>query len=233
VTEKAAPARTFFAALVKRCVTAVAFSVMLSAHAQAVDFKVAEDADGKTVTILLTGPMVAGDALRMRSAIGGVPAGKSIVVHLGFSGGIRSEAMSIGRFLMQRRIPTVIPAKTRCTSPCPLALVGGRNPQTGKPSYIKYSSAGLGFTSVNPNFQDKEYTAADLDAAVANTQRQILQIADYLREVGADMNLLRHYQAVLKPTETRYISNEQALDLGIAIYFEETGQVIEPSKPRH
>lgn len=214
------------------CALAVAISAMSAANARAVDIKVVDDSDGKTVTILLTGQIVSGDALRVRSFIGGVAASKSIIVQLGFSGGLRTDAMSIGRFLNQSRIRTNIPTKVRCTSPCPLVLVGGRDPVTGKPSYIKYSSAGLGFTSVNPNFQDKDYTAADLDAAIANTQRDILQIADYLRDVGADMNMLRYYQSVLKQHETQYITNEQALDLGIAVMFEETGQVIEPTKSR-
>ena len=90
----------------------------------------------------------------------------------------------------------------------------------------------MGFTGVNPNFPEKDYTIADLDGAVANTQREILQIADYLRDVGADMNILKYYQSVLKQNETRYITNEQALDLGIAVMLEETGQVIEPRKSR-
>jgi hypothetical protein len=217
---------------VMTCTLGIAFSVTLAANTHAVDVKVVDDSDGKTVTILLSGQMISGDALRVRSFIGGVAASKSIVVQLGFSGGNRADAMSIGRFLYQTRIRTVIPAKVRCTSPCPLVLVGGRDPVTGKPSYVKYSSSGLGFTGVNLNFQDKDYTVADLDAAIADTQRDILQIADYLRDVGANMNLLRNYQSVLKQNDTQYITNEQALDLGIAVMFEETGQVIEPTKSR-
>jgi hypothetical protein len=214
------------------CALAVAVSAMLTANARAVDIKVVDDSDGKSVTVLLTGPMVAGDALRVRSFIGGVAASKSITVQLGFSGGLRSDAMSIGRFLYQTKIRTVIPANAHCTSPCPLVLVGGRDPVTGKSSYIKYSSAVLGFTGVKPNFPDRDYTAADLDGAIASTQRDILQIADYLRDVGADMNILKYYQSVLKQNETQYITNEQALDLGISIMFEETNQVIEPAKAR-
>ena len=130
------------------------------ANARAVEIKIVEDADDKVVTILLSGPMASGDALRVRSFINGVAASKPIVVQLAISGGFRTDAMSIGRFLYQSRIRTVVPAKARCTAPCPLVLVGGRDPTTGRPSHIKFSSAGLGFTSVHPNFQDKDYTAA-------------------------------------------------------------------------
>jgi hypothetical protein len=219
-------------ASVMTCALAVAISAILIANARAIDIKIVDDSDGKTATILLSGSMAVGDALRVRSFIGSVDPSKSIIVQLGFSGGFRTDAMSIGRFLNQTRIRTTIPAKVRCTSPCPLVLVGGRDPTTEKPSYIKYSSAVLGFTGVNPNFPEKDYTIADLDGAVANTQRDILQIADYLRDVGADMNMLKYYQSVLKQNETRFITNEQALDLGIAVMLEETGQVIEPRKSR-
>jgi hypothetical protein len=74
---------------------------------------------------------------------------------------------------------------------------------------------------------DKDYTAKDLDTAVASTQRDILQIADYLHAVNANLNMLRYYQSVLKPNEVKYLSNEEALDLGIAILIEETGQLVE------
>jgi hypothetical protein len=214
------------------CALAAAIAAMSTAHAFAVDIKVVDDSDGKTITILLTGQMAASDGLKVRSFIGGVAATKSITVQLGFAGGIRADAMSIGRFFHQTRIRTIIPAKVRCVSPCPLVLVGGRDPVTGKSSHIKYSSASLGFSGVTSNYKEKDYTVADLDGAVASTQRDILQIADYLRDVGADINMLRYYQSVLKPNETQYITNEQALDLGIAVMFEETGQVIEPSKSR-
>ena len=71
-------------------------------------------------------------------------------------------------------------------------------------------------------------TLKDLDTAVAGIQRDILQIADYLQAVNANLNLLRYYQSVLKQDEVKYITNEEALDLGIAVLLEETGQLIEP-----
>jgi hypothetical protein len=207
---------------------AAALVAAAAADALALDVKMVDEADGKASTVLLTGQVVAGDGLKVRSLVAGLPAPHSITAQIAFAGGVRADAMSIGRFFHQARIRTVIPAKLRCISPCPLVLVGGRDPLTGKASYIKYSSASLGFTGVTSNYADKEYTAADLDAAMASTQRDILQIADYLRDVGADINMLKYYQSVLKSNEVQYITNEQALDLGIAVFFEETGQVIEP-----
>jgi hypothetical protein len=210
---------------------AAALTMVAAAPASAIDVKV-QDTDAKATTIMLTGQVVAGDGLKVRSVVGSIAAAKPIIAELAFGGGQRADALSIGRFFHQMRIRTVIPAKLRCNSPCPLVLVGGRDPATGKGSYLKYSSGALGFTGVVANYQDKEYTIADLDAAVANTQREILQIADYLHDVGADINMLKFYQSVLKSNETQYITNEQALDLGIAVMFEETGQIIEPVSAR-
>jgi len=228
----AAPARGSAAhgAPIAAWIIAAALAVMGAAPAFAIDIKV-EDAEGKA-TIALTGTVAAGDGLKVRSIVGSIPAAKSILAELAFAGGVRADALSIGRFFHQMRIRTVVPAKLRCNSPCPLVLVGGRDPITGRASYLKYSSGALGFTGVVSNYADKEYTIADLDGAVAATQREILQIADYLHDVGADMNMLRYYQSVLKSNEVQYITNEQALDLGIAVMFEETGQIIEPSLVR-
>jgi hypothetical protein len=205
-----------------------ALSMLATAQAFALDFKVIDDKDDKTATVQLSGTVAVGDGLKVRAAVGALAQSKAVTVQLELAGGNRTEAMSIGQFFHRNRIRTVIPAKTRCISPCPLILVGGVDPVTGKASYVKSSTASLGFSGVVLNYQDKAYTAAELDTAVASTQREILQIADYLHDVGADMNLLKYYQSVLKPNEVRYITNEQALDLGIAVMVEESGQVIEP-----
>lgn len=213
-----------------RAALSVAFAVVAATQASALDIKEVETADDKTITILLSGEVVAGDSLKVRSFVGKLAGAKPITAQLAFGGGLRPEAFSIGRFLHQARVRTVIPAKTRCVSPCPLVLVGGRSPDPKQVSYMKYASASLGFSSVNPNFPDKVYSVADLDKTMATTQNEILQIADYMTEVGANISLLKFYQSALKPKEVRYISNEQALDLGIAIIIDATGEVITPLK---
>jgi len=221
-----------FRTAVAACALAMTIAVFAIAPALALDIKLVDDADDKTTTIMLTGPLVAGDGLKVRSFIGKVATSKPMTAQLGLAGGNRSEAMSIGRFFHQTRIRTVIPAKARCISPCPLVLVGGSDSVTGQLSYLKYSSASLGFSGVISNYPEKAYTTADLDAAVARAQRDILDVADYLRDVDANINILRYYQSVLKPNETRYITNEQALDIGIAVMVEETGELLAPLKPR-
>jgi len=207
----------------------LAATVVMTPPALAIDLKIVEDGAPAVTTIALFGTVNAGDGLKVRGFVGELPASKPIVAQLAFAGGIRSDAMSIGRFFHQMRIRTVVAGKgTRCISPCPLVLVGGRDPVTGKASHVKHSNASLGFTGVTLNYQDKEYTVQDLDTAVASSQRDILQIADYLHAINANLNMLRYYQSVLKQNEVKYLTNEETLDLGIAVLLEETGQLIEP-----
>jgi hypothetical protein len=203
-------------------------SALTMVHASALDLKVTDEADKNATMVALTGTVEAGDGLKVRGFIGGLSASKPVVAQLAFSGGTRQDAMAIGRFFHHAGIRTVVAGKgTRCLSPCPLVFVGGRDPITGKPSYLKHSSAVVGFTGVVLSYQEKDYTVNDLNAAVANTQRDILQIADYLHAVGANLEMLRYYQSV-QQKETRFISNEEALNLGISVLVEETGQIVEP-----
>lgn len=196
--------------------------------AGAVNLETKEMSDQTVTTIMLTGHSEAGDGLKVRGYVGGLPRGKAIVAYLAFSGGVRGEAMSIGRFFHQAGVRTVVPKGARCISPCPLVLVGGTDPITKKGSYLKYSSARIGFSGIMLSFPDKVYTATDLDNAVAGVQSDILQIADYLQAVGAKRDMLRFYESVLKPNEVRYLSDEETLDLGIPVLDENTGKVIEP-----
>jgi hypothetical protein len=205
----------------------------MTTPAVAIELSIVEQGDSASTIILLTGKVDAGDGLKMRGFVNGLPSSKPILAQLAFGGGSFSEAMSIGRFFHQSRIRTVVPSKrARCISPCPLVLVAGRDPDTDRPSSMKYSSAVLGFSSIVLNYPEKEYRLKDLNTAVAGTQRNILQIADYLHEIEANINILRYFHSVLKQGDVKYISNEEALDLGIAVLIEETGQVIQPSSPR-
>ncbi len=210
------------------CMLTISLALFASTCAGAVDIKTVETPDTSVTTIMLTGKIEAGDGLKIRGYIGELPRSKPIALWLAFGGGVRSEAMSIGRFVNQAGIRTVVPKNARCIAPCPLVLVAGSDPLTKKHSYLKYSSAKLGFGGLVFNYKDKIYTVRDLDSAVAWMQRDILQIADYLQAIGARLDMLRYYESVLKRGEVRYLSNEEALDLGIPILVEDTGRVIEP-----
>ncbi|TMJ78224.1 MAG: hypothetical protein E6G91_00645 [Alphaproteobacteria bacterium] len=63
--------------------------------------------------------------------------------------------------------------------------------------------------------------------AIARTQRMTLAMADYMTEVGASLEFLR---ARLKATAAsmNYMSNEEALSLGVYIVNDKTGELITP-----
>jgi hypothetical protein len=91
---------------------------------------------------------------------------------------------------------------------------------------IKHSTAQLGVTAPTANSKDQDYTYKDLDQTIADRQRWTLQTADYLQELGVDVDFLKFY---LKPatTKTNYITDEQLLDIGASIYDDESKQLID------
>jgi hypothetical protein len=98
---------------------------------------------------------------------------------------------------------------------------------TGKPWRAKGSTARLGFHSFKVDWADKDYTAQDMSMAVARAQKMTLAMADYMKEVDASLGFLR---ARLKAPATgmHYMSNEEALSLGLYVINEKTGELISP-----
>jgi hypothetical protein len=205
----------------------LALAAMAPVAAQALDIKVINSPDGKLVTLELTGDFKAGDGLRLRAQVARIPHEVPIVAHLNASGGSLAEGMSVGRFFHQAGVRTIIPAKARCILPCPLAFLGGKSRVEGEGAQVKHSTGALGFSAFNPTAREQSYTAGDMDAAVANTQRGILLVADYLVEVGADLDFLKHIYDEAPDRSTRFLSNEELLSLGISIFDDESSQLIE------
>ena len=132
--------------------------------------------------------------------------------------------MALGRFFHRAKIRTIVAgAGVTCTSACTTAFLGGRDPETGKPWRAKGSTARLGFHSFKVDWADKDYTAQDMSMAVARTQRMTLQMADYMKDVDASLGFLR---ARLKAPATgmNYMSNEEALSLGLYVINDKTGE---------
>ena len=66
-----------------------------------------------------------------------------------------------------------------------------------------------------------------MQEAVAATQRALLALVDYLTSVGADIELLA--LMLDRPhSEITYVSNEQALRLGLQVIEERTGGLAAP-----
>src|SRR5262249_23951184 len=116
-----------------------------------------------------------------------------------------------------------------CRSACSTAFLGGRDTATAEPWRVKGSTALLGFHSFEIEWGDKEYTARDMSNAIARTQKITLAMADYMIEVCASLEFLR---ASLRATVDRmsYMSNEEALSLGVYIVNDKTGELITPAR---
>jgi len=191
----------------------------LSKHASDSDTVNAIEAKGKIET---------GDAIALQSYIAKLPQKKITVVYLNSLGGSLEEGMAIGRVFHRGKIRTAVVGKdTVCSSACTTAFLGGGDPETNEPWRAKGSTARLGFHSFKIDWVDKEYTAQDMSNAIARTQKMTLAMADYMSEVGANLEFLR---ARLKaPADSmNYMSNEEALSLGVYIINDKTGELITP-----
>ena len=182
-----------------------------------------------TTEIDFKGRIERGDLLSLQALISKLPQTKSMTVYLDSTAGNLDESLALGRFFHQAKMRTVIarnPAK--CLFSCGLAFLGGRDAATGKPWRVKTSSGQLGFYSFTSNAAEKpEYTDKDMTSAVVDTQRMVLRIADYIQEIRDDLTFL---QLIFKRNDAKinFVSNEEALKLGIYVLDERSGEMIDP-----
>jgi hypothetical protein len=195
--------------------------------AGAMTIKKAEGGEPGVEAILLEGKIEDGDALALQGYIAKLPVGAKIVAHLSSKGGSVAEAIATGRVIFKNKIRTVIPSKTFCTSACVTVFLGGRDWETGRPWQLKYSTARLGVHSFKIDYQDKQYTGADMSRAVANTLKTVLSYTEYWDEIGADYEFL-YLKWSASSKEMTFISNERLLELGIHVLDERSGEIIDP-----
>jgi hypothetical protein len=177
----------------------------------------------------LSGRIERGDLLALQALISKLPQTKLMTVYLDSTAGSLDESIALGRFFHHAKIRTAIagsPAK--CLISCALAFLGGRDAATGQPWRVKYSSGQLGFYSfVSTAAEKPEYTDKDLTEAVVGTQRMVLRIADYIQDIRDDLAFL---QLIFKRADNKmnFLSNEDALKLGIYVLDERSGEMIDP-----
>ena len=178
--------------------------------------------------ILAKGKIEDGDTYELQMYIANLPKKPNIVVFLDSPGGVLSEGMRLGRFFYQAKIETVVPAKTMCTSACALAFLGGRDNATGKLKRTKSTNGRLGFHSFSREFDtDRKYSADDLKYVVQKTQTEVYGVAEYLRAINADPDVLR-IMLRAKADEMNFVSNDDAIVLGILVLDEKRARVIQP-----
>jgi hypothetical protein len=178
--------------------------------------------------IQLKGRIDDGDTFELQVYIASLPKKPTIVVYLDSPGGNLREGMRLGRFFHQARIETVVEAKARCTSACALGFLGGRD-AAGKLKRTKSTSAAIGFHSFSREFnKDRTYSADDLAYVLQKTQTEIFGVAEYLRSINADPDVLR-IMLRAPANEMNFISNDDAIALGILVWDEKRNKLVEPS----
>ena len=216
----------YFAALLGAAIAGLAFAALAQPAGALEISKHAKDS-AETNAVQLKGRIDDGDTYELQVYIAGLAKKPNVVVYLNSPGGNLREGMRLGRFFFQNKIETVVESKTQCASACALAFLGGRD-ESGKPHRTKASTGGVGFHSFTREFdKDKSYTADDLKTVVQLTQNQVSVVAEYLKAVNADLDLLR---IMLRATanEMNYISNDDALALNIRVWDEKRSQIVEP-----
>jgi hypothetical protein len=183
--------------------------------------------NAETNAIQLKGKIDDGDTYELQVYIAGLAKKPNVVVYLNSGGGNLREGMRLGRFFFQNKIETVVESKTQCASACALAFLGGRD-DSGKPRRTKASTGGVGFHSFTREFdKDKNYSSDDLKTVVQMTQNQVAVVAEYLKAVNADLDLLR-VMLRAAANEMNYLSNDDALAANIRVWDEKRNQVVEP-----
>ena len=183
--------------------------------------------NAETNAILLKGRIDDGDTFDLQVYIGNLPKKPTIVVYLNSPGGNLREGMRLGKFFFDNKIETAVETKTACASACALAFLGGRD-TNGKQQRTKASSAGVGFHSFTRDFdKDKSYSADDMKTVVQQTQTQVFIVAEYLKSIGADPDIVR-LMLRAQANQMNYISNDEALALNIRVFDDKRNQLIDP-----
>jgi hypothetical protein len=213
--------------LVSRLAAWTGLALMLASPVAALEIRRHQGSGGAVDAIDLIGRIEEGDVLALQAYIGKLPGNSAITVYLDSVGGRMQEAMALGRFFHRTGIRTIIPAGAKCISACGLAFLGGHDQVSGKPYRVKSSTGRLGYHSFRTDYKPRDYTAKNMAEAVAHAQKVILDVTDYLKDVGESLEFLR---LALKSDSRNMtvLSNDEALDHGIYVLDERTGQLVDP-----
>jgi hypothetical protein len=178
--------------------------------------------------ILLKGGVEDGDTFDLKVYISKLPKKPTVIVYLNSPGGNLREGMRLGRFFYENKIETAVETKTACASACALAFLGGRD-EAGKAHRTKASNSGLGFHSFSRDFDNKSYSADDLKVVVQQTQYQVFLVAEYLKSINADVDIVR-LMLKAQANQMNYISNDEALSLNIRVWDDKRNQLVDPEQ---
>ena len=195
---------------------------------EALTFSIHSNNSRSLRAVIGQGDVDAGDTARLQTLLATMPRRKRTVIYLDSPGGNLYEGMKLGRYFFQEKIKAVIEGRNGiCASACALAFLGGRDEVTGKPWRAKSSTSRLGFHSFSSQFEDsRAYSADDMRKLLQRSQFVVLDIADYLRAIGTDLEFLRiMFRAA--STEMNWITDSEALKIGVHVWNENTKSMIE------
>jgi hypothetical protein len=178
--------------------------------------------------VLLKGTVTDGDAYELKTYLKTLPKKATTVVYLDSPGGNLREGLKLGNLFYEFKIETVVDDKASCTSACALAFLGGRDINE-KAKRTKVSTGRLGFHSFSRDFNDKvTYSAGDLKIVLQRTQTEVFNIAEYLRGIETNMDVLRIMLGA-PSSAMNFVSNDDAIELGIAVWDSKTGKPVDPA----
>jgi hypothetical protein len=211
----------------------VASLMALAGTASAVEVTQIAATQPDVLTIEITGKLDEGDALKARGIISNLDQKRQIVAEISSNGGLYAEARSLGKFLYDAKIKTVVPAGKNCFGACMLLLVAGRDLKTGESSYVKSSTGRIVLTAQLLKYDEaKEYNIKDYARAITRTEDLFRDNANYLASVKARPGVLRYFMLLAPGEKSRDLTNEQALEVGIPVYDEKAKQMIKPIAAR-
>lgn len=197
--------------------------------ARAVELRIVDGIDRSMTVVEISGRFEPGDGQKVITFLGQLPRSRPIGVNLLSPGGSIEAGLEMGRYFHASRIATFVRGDSAsCASSCALAFLGGRN-QTGEAYRVKGWNARLGLHALSYfDVPDREFTVDDMKRAMAMSQNALLRITDYLVDVGADIEFMRLILST-PASEQTFMSNELAMSLGIHVFDEGTGRMLEPA----
>lgn len=194
----------------------------------ALTFSIHPNNSGALRAVIGRGDVDTGDTVRLQTLLATMPKRRRTVVYLDSPGGNLYEGMKLGRYFSAEKIKLAIEGRNGiCASACALAFLGGRDEVTGKLWRAKSSTSRLGFHSFSSQFEDsRAYSAEDMRKLLQQSQFVVLDIADYLRAIGTDLEFLRiMFRA--SSTEMNWITDSEALKIGVHVWDESAKSMIE------
>jgi len=178
--------------------------------------------------VLLKGTVTDGDAYELKTYLNKLPKKAMTVVYLDSPGGNLREGLKLGNLFFERKIETVVDEKASCTSACALAFLGGRG-TNDKPMRAKVSTGKVGFHSFTRDFNDNiTYSAGDLKTVLQRTQTEVFNIAEYLRGIETNMDVLRIMLGA-PSSAMNFISDDDAIELNIQVWDAKSGKHVDPA----